>query len=558
MNRAYKVYEKNGYTYVHYEGFPEAVKIDKNKDFYNYTWGWMTIDKIGGYYDFHFDGASELFDLIWEGKIVEHNGMYGAVNDKGKEVLPCVFDQIEKLRSSVFGRKGNSYWEFRQYGSSTIRDNYGKTGFFVENGMKGWRENGKIIIPACYDEIYQFSHSNFYQVLKDGKWFYINREEKPVLTSIRAIDGTDNEIPFPFHANENDILVLQEYVGHEDANDSNVVLLNGVWQRLDRLSGKEIAGLLINPDDEKPLSQKDLNLFNNKFSYEFASYQVTSNDESGIMNCLKKLQSMGLHSNTWHYIVKVWKPIGENPSAEELRFLRYQIEEHGQLGKLHLSLAHDENLNPGETKMFIVTHYNERCWPAEWEFDWWEKRNELALTDIRKHLTKLHRIINKHVLDPFKDEVWNDQLWGCIYSCKYNKNRSWKETVKVLEYFKKKGSPLINGIRKEAEAMSATLHYKTQFCRIKCRFHIRKLMWLIENGADINAHFDNYTGLDYLNGNYKFLWEDDFSAKDKAYIDKMREKFINILLEHGAKTMQQVCEEESHNEDYKVELQRMS
>jgi hypothetical protein len=83
-------------------------------------------------------------------------------------------------------------------------------------------------------------------------------------------------------------------------------------------------------------------------------------------------------------------------------------------------------------------------------------------------------------------------------------------------------------------------------------------MWLIENGADINAHYDNYTGLDYLNGNYKYLWEDDFSAKDKAYIDIMRAKFINILLEHGAKTMQQVREEESQNEDYKVELQRMS
>ena len=165
------------------------------------------------------------------------------------------------------------------------------------------------------------------------------------------------------------------------------------------------------------------------------------------------------------------------------------------------------------------------------------------------------------ILSYLTDEVQKRYaLWVADWtgSCKYNKNRSWKETVKVLEYFKKKGSPLINGTRKEAEAMSATLHYKTQFCRIKCRFHIRKLMWLIENGADINAHFDNYTGLDYLNGNYKFLWEDDFSAKDKAYIDKMREKFINILLEHGAKTMQQVREEESHNEDYKVELQRMS
>lgn len=557
MKRDYKVYKKNGYTYVQYEGFPEAVKIEKSKDFYNYTWGWMTIDKNGGYYDFHFDDLSELFDLIWRGKIVESNGMYGAVNDNGEEVLPCVFDQVEKLRSSVFGRKGDSYWEFRQCGSSTIRDNYGKTGFFVENGMKGWREDGKIIIPACYDEINQFSHSNLYQVLKDGKWFYINRERTPVLTNIRAIDGTDHEIPFPFHANENDVLVLQEYVGHEDANDNNVVLLNGVWQRLDRMSGKEIADLLDNPDDEKPLNQKDLELFNNKFSYEFAAYQVTSNDESGIMDCLKKLQSMGLHGNTWHYIVKVWKHIGENPSAEELRFLRYQIEEHGQLGKLNFSLAHDESLMPGETKMFVVTHYNERCWPAEWEFDWWEKRNEFALIDIKKHLTKLHKIINKHVLDPFKEEVWEDQLWGCIYSCKYNKNRSWKETVKVLEYFKKKGSAIINGIRKEAEAMSATLHYKTQFSRAKCRFHIRKLMWLLENGADVNAHYDNYTGLDYLNGNYKYLWEDDFSTKDKAYIDKMKEKFINILLEHGAKTLQQVREEESHNEDYKVELQRM-
>ena len=86
MKRDYKVYKKNGYTYVHYEGFPEAVKIEKSKDFYNYTWGWMTIDKNGGYYDFHFDDLSELLDLIWRGIIVEGNGLYGAVNDNGEEV----------------------------------------------------------------------------------------------------------------------------------------------------------------------------------------------------------------------------------------------------------------------------------------------------------------------------------------------------------------------------------------------------------------------------------------------------------------------------------------
>jgi hypothetical protein len=83
------------------------------------------------------------------------------------------------------------------------------------------------------------------------------------------------------------------------------------------------------------------------------------------------------------------------------------------------------------------------------------------------------------------------------------------------------------------------------------------LKWLLENGADINAHYANYTGLDYLVGNYKYLWDDVFSAKDKVYIDKMRAKITNILLKNGAKTLQQVREEESMNDDYKIELKRM-
>ena len=80
----------------------------------------------------------------------------------------------------------------------------------------------------------------------------------------------------------------------------------------------------------------------------------------------------------------------------------------------------------------------------------------------------------------------------------------------------------------------------------------------MENGADINAHYANYTGLDYLVGNYKYLWDDVFSGKDKDFIDKMRAKITMVLLEHGAKTLQQIREEESENDDYKIELERMN
>lgn len=555
MKREYRIYKKGGYTYVHYVGFPEGVKIKKDKNLYDYEWGWMTVTKDGQYYDFQDEDHSLLIKLLMEGSVFETDGRFGVIDKDGNEVLPPVFEQIEKLKDSVFGRLGNSYWELKEFGSSTLRGNYGDSGFFVENGKKGWRKDGFVVIPAYYDDIWHADNSNFYQVLQNGKWSYINETGEKVLTYVREMEDDYNEIPFPLETHSKKIVVLQEYVGHPDNSDSNVVYYDGVWQRFDRLSNKDICRLFINPNDEKPLIDKDLELFNNKFSYEFSAYKVCSCN--GLTDCLRKLQLMGLHGNSWHYIVKVWKPMGENPTAEELRNLRYQIEEHHQLGMLHFCLAHDINLAKGETKLFVVTYYNERCWPATWEYDWWEKRNELTLPQIKRRLLELRETINKDVKEEYRDEVWQDQLWGGIYSIHYSKKRIWKETVKVLDYFKAMGSPIINGIRDEADEIYSTLHFRTQFSRAKCRFHLHKLKWLIENGADINAHYDNYTGFDYIVGNYKGILEDEFSPKDKEYIEKMKDKFTNLLLTHGAKTLLQVREEESENDDYRVELMRM-
>ena len=140
----------------------------------------------------------------------------------------------------------------------------------------------------------------------------------------------------------------------------------------------------------------------------------------------------------------------------------------------------------------------------------------------------------------------------------YSKKRTWNETLKVLDYFKSRGAQIVNGIRSEAEKIYFTLRSKNLFSRAKCSFHLRKLKWLLDNGADVNAHYGNYAGLDYLAGNYKHFGDDNFCERDKVYIDDMRSKITDLLIEHGAKTLQQLREEESSNEDYKVELMRMS
>lgn len=44
-----------------------------------------------------------------------------------------------------------------------------------------------------------------------------------------------------------------------------------------------ICQLLVNPEDEKPMTDADLEEFNNKFSYEYAVYQVTSSEPQGVI-----------------------------------------------------------------------------------------------------------------------------------------------------------------------------------------------------------------------------------------------------------------------------------
>lgn len=555
MEKDYRIYEKNGYTYVHYYGFPQGIRVEKYEKVYDYDWGWFKVGKKDfRYYDFHGD-TGEMCQAILNGKVVEHDGKYGVVDKDGREVLPCVFDQIEILQHTIFGRMDGSYWELNYNGGGKLRYDYAETGFFVKNGKKGWQVEGKEVIPAIYDDINKYNNSNFYEVRVNDEYMYIDEEKKPVLTNVRHCE--DKTMPlYPLRINKKEIITLREYVGQKNDDDNNVVMLNGNWIRLDRVTCGELTGMLINEEDELSMTKKDLELFNNDFSYEYAAHMVKST--GGIRDCWQKMLDMNVDSNTWHYIVKVWCAKGEHPEASDLRYLRDEIEKHNRLGQLHFAFGHDANLTAGETKMLIITHYHERCWPDVFEFEWSTNIDTRSLKELKKEFEKLKMEIDNRVFPEYRQQVLQEQFDDAINGMRCGYNRKWSETLKVLDWLKENDKSY-----KHSSVYFVTQNYVNSFTfwdkssKPKCDFIFKKLKWILEQGANCNYHFEGKTALDVLREGMK-CYLSDISEKKQGYLTRMQQRCENLLLSFGAKTMAEVQEEEAKNSDYKLELKRMS
>ena len=342
-------------------------------------------------------------------------------------------------------------------------------------------------------------------------------------------------------------MTVQEYIGHKVNSDPNVINLDGTWVRLCRKTGREISEMLVNSEDECPMTEDNLRLFNNSFSYEYGVYLMHSKSEKGVCDCLRQACRMGAYNTSWYYLVKVWKAPGMEPSAGELRAIRYSIAKSRQLGRLEFALGHDCSLEPRETKMIIVTHYNERCFPPDIEFDWTDFLNEKSLDEITAYIPVLKKTIEETYLPEYIKEVWWDMLHDRINDINYDPNRSWEETERVIGFFKKDDTSYLRGVNWCVERFMDCDTSKTD-----PYFYINKLKWLLENGANVNFIERGETGLDLLNKK-----PDTFLNKSPV-TESMIEECKQLMRQHGALTMKELIREESQNTDYQVELSRMN
>lgn len=473
------------------------------------------------------------------------NGKLGWKTKKGEILIPAEYDQIEKCANVLYVRKGDDFeLYFSNGGAEAYSHLYEEGSFFVENKKFGWRKGDDIIIPAIYDYIHSWGDCLFVVTL-DGNHFYVNEKNERVLTNIRHFDGEDEEeIPFNFSVSENKVLTISEYIGHEVKNDPNVVKMD-TWVRLDRISHEEIMQLLINPDDETPINEKELENYNSQFSYEFNAYKAKSKAKQGIQDCLDKMGKMCAHSNSWYYIIKVWKAEGEEPTAEELRYLRYFIEGKNRIGSIVFALGHDSSLKAGETKMLMLTHYNEECFPPSFQFDWYEYVNEHTLSEIKEQMKVQRKTVEEKILSDYIEEVWQNHFTGIISDIRYCASRSWDETAKVLDFFKQYDDSYQYCVKSTVDDL---FNYCESNSVESDEFLLNKLRWLLENGSDVNVHSHNKTALDVISENTSAKSEFHYNAET---IDRC----LELLHQYGAKTIKEIQKEESANTDYRVELE---
>ena len=474
------------------------------------------------------------------------NGKIGWRTKEGDILIPAEYDQIEKCAESLYLRNEDRYEiYYLEYGAESYHHDYNEGSFFVENGKFGWRKEDKIVISPKYDYLSQWG--GIFCVRQNGRCFYLNDKEEEVLTNVRHFDGeTDEDFPFTSRSNDKSILTTYEYVGHDVKEDPNVVKI-GTWVRINRMSHAEIMNLLVNPKDELPISEDELENYNSKFSYEYSAYFASSTSKKGIEECLKKIGCMGAYYSTWYYIVKVWKAMGEEPTADELRQLRYFIESKDNIGKILFAFGHDAELKAGETRMLILTHYNEECFPPSFEFEWDEYLREKTLSEIEEQLVVLRKTVEEEIFPEYQEEVWRNQFSRQIVNMIYHEGRSWAETAKVLDFLKQYSDDYADGIYYTIENLFSYFELNK---KEEDEFLINKLQWLIGNGANVNYHRRNTTAidliLDYTSG-----------KKDMKYNQEAVARCQNLLIQNGAMSMKELMAEEAKNNDYRIELRRM-
>lgn len=488
--------------------------------------------------------AAKLMRYIPSDVEFTKNGKKGWKSKAGKILIPAEYDQIERCADCLYVCNGMDYeLYYKDGGAEAFYHDYSVGSFFVKRGKFGWRKKNKVVIPANYDQIVHWS-DNLFAVKKGNRCFYINDKCEEVLTNVRHYND-EEDFPFEFSSHDSDIITLQEYVGHQVKSDPNVVKI-GSWVRLDRITDEEIKELLINHKDEVPITERDLDSFNSKFSYEFNAYMAKSKANEGIAGCLEKMEKMDAYYNSWFYIIKVWKAVGEEPSAEELRNLRYFMNNKRYFGEIVFSLGYDSNLKAGETKMFMITHYNEESFPPSFQLEWHDYLNEHTLSEIKERMPIQRKIVEKEILPEYQEEVWANHFTGEIANMGFSRNRSWEETAKVLDFLKAYDDSFANAI--EGTVSELFSYYEVNSTE-KDTFLLNKLEWLLENGADVNSHRGNQTALDLIT-DYRSSKDNDIKHNEDSVF-----AILDILHLYGAKSMDEIRREEEKNDDYRKELE---
>lgn len=493
------------------------------------------------------DNVSEIEELR-NGVIFVENGLMGMKSSDGRIIREPKYTLIAKCIDYMFFLEPDGSFAKLAAGCSQSGYMDEEDRPYVEGiGKVGFKVNDKVVIPPVYDYVCPAFGGETFYVEKDGRFQYFDINGREVLTHIRWFDGEDHfTSPFFLRTNSFDLFTAMNYVGRPDLDNPNVIRFNGDWVELVRYNKKEVEKMLLDPDDDLALTEKNLALLRSDFSYEYSLYFANAQGTAPLEECMRQFRAMDAFDNSWHYVVKLWQAPGEHVSAKDLRDFRKALKKTRQLGDLVIALGYDETLNPGEVRMLLITHYYERCWPQAFEFEWERKCRNLSIKELKDAVPELQQTIDKVVLDKYKEEVFLDLVSDVIVELEYDPSLSWEEVEAALDFFYQLGSPCKRVVRlfllvAEQKALSKQID--------AVAFYLRAVLWALNHGADVNGSSNRQSSLDVVR---KLIAKPALAP----IIDNLREVETE-LLKRGAKTKAELDNEENSNTDYYKELDQM-
>lgn len=477
------------------------------------------------------------------GIIFEKDNLYGLKDGEGNILFEPKYIFIGKCKDYVLFIEPD--WNYCKTSSGCTETGYMREEErpYIVKGKAGIKEGDDVIIPAEYDFISKEFGGDVFLAVKNGKEMYIDQEGKEVLTRVRTFEEECIKgSPFWLRTNSFDYFTLMSYIGTPDDNNPNVVKVCGEWVELDRYSKDEIMNMLIDPKDDLPLTLDNLSLLCNNFSYEYSFYVAKASGKNPLLQCWEQLEKMNAFDNSWYYVVKIWQAPGEQLGAYELRKFESKLKKSEIIGEPIFAIGHSEELKSGEVKMLFITHYHERCWPADFEFEWSDNCQKLNITELAKLVPELKKTIKEDVIDKYIQEVYEDQVRDVIQDMEYYEGMTWETTEPAINYFYQEGSS-INCVT-VAYLKKALKFYNTNVKAFE--LYSRGALWALEHGANVNEVVHNHTALDYVNE----MLKKRVASTNVEFLQSIKDK----LNAKGAKTYQCLKLEREHNQDYYKEL----
>lgn len=514
---------------------------------YTMPWGSITTKENGFFICPNF--TANIRECLIDADVFETDDGHKGARKNGQLVMPPVLDQFEILPDgSVYIRRGEMCATFGADGRNSMGDSCSQEdGEFIENGKTGYRRNGRVIFAPEYDEISKWYGYDVFRLVKDDKTEFLSSNGERLFE-----DGTF----YQRYSGDEDHLSFTMLLEDGPHGERNVIMADdGRYARVGGITKAELNEIFVNPSDDLKITPRDLKLFNDYFAYEFSVYKASSSRKNAVDECLGQLRSMDVDDNTWHYILRVDTAPGCNLTAKEIdhvrKFFRKDVKR--TVLSLHIAVGHDDTLKPGSARMVLVTHYHERCWPADFEFNW--QRESLGSKTYEEFCAAEKRMldaIDEGLSDEkYREGVTSDQYTRFMFQLDWKEGRSWEETEKMLDAAVKHTDihttllaqymgPLACGIKAVAAASEEEISYASE---ITC--------WMLSHGAQPNRACNGSTALDTILSALDTFREE--SPKRTALL-KVRE----CLVAHGAKTAEQLkAEDEAEGPSYEKSLARL-